>query len=88
MTKLCGYIQWSRYQNLSLVFPPTEEDQRYCLAVGDAKLYYNSYGLEELWKLSAYEFLNHLMEFSAILNKTAHFNHQPFFSKYFKMHFH
>lgn len=67
MIKVCGYIQWSRYQNLTLQFEPNALDQRYCLAVGDSKLYYNSYGLHELWKLAGYEFLNQLLEFIEIV---------------------
>ena len=58
------------------------------MAVGDAKLYYNSYGLSELWKLSAFEFLNQLIEFSSIVNGSLPFHKAEFFSKYFKVHFH
>jgi len=88
LAKICGYIQWARYDNLETTFKPSDEDQRYCLAVGDSKLYYNSYGLEELWKLSSYEFLSTLIEFTAIVRGQVPFSKAPFFSKYFRVHFH
>lgn len=88
LTKLCGYIQWARYENLETTYQASEEDQRHCLAVGDSKLYYNAYGLAELWKLSAYEFLNTLIEFTAIVKNNVPFSRAPFFSKYFRHHFH
>jgi hypothetical protein len=46
-----------------LKFEVPEPFERWCLAVGDSKLYYNAYGLPELWKIAGYEFLNQLMEF-------------------------
>jgi hypothetical protein len=60
-------MQWSRYQGLKLTFEPTESDEKFCLAVGDSKLYFNSYGHDELWKLGSYEFLHQIMEFIQIL---------------------
>ena len=71
MIKICGFIQWARYQNLSLVFTPDDLDENFCLAIGDSKLYYNAYGTEELWKLAGYEFLNQILEFISITNRSA-----------------
>lgn len=57
-------------------------------------MYYNAYGLEELWKLSGYEFLNQLIEFIEIQEgklgapNSTFFKQKPFWSKYFKLHFH
>lgn len=73
---------------MSLLFTPDSLDEKFCLAVGDAKLYYNAYGLPELWKLASYEFLNQILEFIKILKKEASFEDLPFWSKYFKLHFH
>ena len=53
---------------MSLKFSVSDEIERWCLAVGDSKLYYNAYGLEELWKIGGYEFLNQILEFIEIQN--------------------
>ena len=58
MKGVCGYLQWTHYENFTLKFEVTDEVERWCQAVGDSKLYYNAYGLEELWKIGSYEFLN------------------------------
>ena len=57
MNSVCSYIQWATLAGLDLKFSPTDEDLRYCMALGDSKLYTVSYGLDELWKVSAYNFL-------------------------------
>ena len=41
----------------------------YCLAMGDSKMYTVSYGLEELWKLSAYPFLSGLVSYAEQLQR-------------------
>jgi hypothetical protein len=51
---------------MTLKFPVSDDIERWCLAVGDSKLYYNAYGLEELWKIGGYEFLNQIIEFIKI----------------------
>eukprot|EP00347_Sterkiella_histriomuscorum_P023194 403335592 len=60
MVEVCGYMQWAELANLTLNFTPTASIDQYCLAMGDTKLYSVSYGLDELWKLGAFEFLNKL----------------------------
>jgi len=53
-----------------LKFTPLPKDDNYCLAFGDSKLYSVSYGLDELWKLGSFEFLNKLAYISnAIYNE-------------------
>lgn len=64
MVDICGYIQWAELANLDLKFKPTPFDDNYCLAFGDSKLYSVSYGIDELWKLGSYEFLNQLIDYS------------------------
>ncbi|CDW91251.1 histidine acid phosphatase family protein [Stylonychia lemnae] len=68
MVDICGYLQWAELANLSLTFKPKPEDDNYCLALGDSKLYSVSYGLDELWKLGSFEFLNKLVYISNALN--------------------
>lgn len=51
-------MHWANYEKLSLKFEVSDMVERWCQALGDSKLYYNAYGLEELWKLGGYEFLN------------------------------
>ena len=58
MKGICSYLHWANYEKLKLKFEVTEMVERWCQALGDSKLYYNAYGLEELWKLGGYEFLN------------------------------
>ena len=58
MKGICSYLQWANYEKLALKFEVPDLAERWCQAVGDSKLYYNAYGLEELWKLGAYEVLN------------------------------
>lgn len=88
MVKLCGFIQWSRYQNLELTFVPNEVDEQLCLAAGDGKLFFNSYGHREVWKLAGYEFLNQILEFIDVLESRAALSEQPFFNKHFSLHYH
>lgn len=64
MVDVCGYLEWAVLANLSLKFTPKLVDDDYCLAFGDSKLYSVSYGLDELWKLGAFEFLNKLVYIS------------------------
>lgn len=64
MIDICGYIQWAELANLDLKFKPKATDDNYCLAFGDSKLYSVSYGIDELWKLGSYEFLNKLIDYS------------------------
>lgn len=54
---MCGYIQWSSYDNLPLSFEYDDNLLRHCSAAGDAKLFFKSYGLPEPWMLGAFEFL-------------------------------
>eukprot|EP00347_Sterkiella_histriomuscorum_P016873 403351519 len=61
MVDVCGYIQWAQLANLTLNFTPTALVNQYCLALGDSKLYSVSYGLDQLWKLSAFQFLNKMV---------------------------
>lgn len=68
---MCSYLQWAEVANLTLKFNPTDEDNDYCLAFGDSKLYSVSYGLSELWKLGSYDFLNQLATYADQLKKTS-----------------
>ena len=93
MKGICSYLHWANYEKFKLRFEVPDLAERWCQALGDSKLYYNAYGLEELWKLGGYEFLNQILEFINILEgrikgTNTHFKMQPFWSKYFKPHFH
>ncbi len=57
LVSFCAYIQWATLAGLEIYFDATQMDLNYCMAMSDAKLYRVSYGLSELWKLGAYEFL-------------------------------
>lgn len=70
MVDICGYLQWAEIADLTLRFKPAENDDDYCLAYGDSKLYSVSYGLEELWKLGAFEFLNKLVYYGNAIKKS------------------
>ena len=60
MSKRCSYIEWAILAGLELKFKPSDLDMGYCMALGDYKMYALSYGLPEIWKLSAYNFLKQL----------------------------
>jgi len=40
-----------------LNFEYSEDDLKFCHAVGDSKLYFKSYGANETWILGSFEFL-------------------------------
>lgn len=69
MNSICSYIQWATLAGLELKFTPSENDLNYCSALGDSKQYTVSYGLDELWRTSAYQFLNKLREMSLTLEE-------------------
>lgn len=59
-----------------------------CFAASDTKLYFKSYGHPEPWRLGGFEFLKQLQEFADVVRLAAAFNHKPYWSKYFRLHFH
>ena len=67
MLSLCGYIEWSSYSSVELLFKPSDFDYRYCLAMGDAKLFTTSFGTEGLWQLSVVKFLEDIKRWAAIV---------------------
>ena len=71
MLALCGYIEWSSYSSVELKFTPTDFDYKYCLAMGDAKLFSNSFGTDIIWRLSAVQFLEDIRGWVSKLNSTA-----------------
>lgn len=71
MQSVCAYIQWATLANLTLRFTPSEDDMNVCMAMGDAQQYLVSYGLDEMWEVSSYEFLNKLIELTTSPNKYA-----------------
>ena len=68
MNDICGYLQWAQIAGLDLKFEVPDKTNQYCLAFGDSKLYSVSYGLDELWKLSSFEFLQQLQYLNSALN--------------------
>lgn len=60
----------------------TNEVYNYCAAVCDSKLYGVSYGVPELWKLGAFEFLTILAEFSQAVKGDS--SNMPIWKKYYK----
>ena len=77
MNSMCSYIQWAQINNITLKFTPTAEDNAYCLAFGDSKLYHVSYGLADLWKLSSTDFIKEVFHYGDMLRIQTSFN-KPF----------
>jgi hypothetical protein len=62
LREVCAYILWARGHNLTLNFTPSYDDEVSCAAIGDIDYYGISYGIPDLWRLGAYEFINQLYE--------------------------
>ena len=71
MLALCGYIEWSSYSSVELMFAPTPFDYQYCLAMGDAKLFTTSFGTAGLWQLSTVKFLEDVRAYAQKVNAGA-----------------
>ena len=61
MVKVGGYIQWAQLAGLELKFPITQYLINYTSAMSDTSLYSVSYGLQDLWRISAYDLLETLL---------------------------
>ena len=64
MLSYCGYLEWSSYSSVDLIFKPTSLDYKYCFAMGDTKQYTTSFGTDELWKISDVEFLKNIRDYA------------------------
>jgi hypothetical protein len=84
---VCAYLLWAKVDKLTLKFNVPDQAYDYCSAVGDGKLYGVSYGLDDLWKLGSFEFMEQLVEFVDVLYNGHKFHRKEIFAKYFKVHY-
>lgn len=71
MKSVGSYIQWADLAGLELKFPVTGYTLNYSAAMSDANLYTVSYGLEDLWRISAYDFLQKALSICFALSGNA-----------------
>eukprot|EP00347_Sterkiella_histriomuscorum_P003711 403363240 len=76
MDNVCGYVYWANYDHKNLSFEQTQEFLNLCQALGDSGQYSKLYGLNELWKLTSYDFMNKMLLFSRFATK--HHNYLKF----------
>lgn len=76
MKSVGSYIQWAKLAGLDLKFEVTDYVLNYTTAMSDANLYTVSYGLEDLWRISGYAFLQKALSISFTLMGNA-----PIFTK-------
>jgi hypothetical protein len=71
MKSVGSYIQWAQLAGLDLKFPVTEYTLNYTAAMSDANLYTVSYGVEDLWRISGYSFLQKALSICFALSGNA-----------------
>ena len=72
MQNACEYIEHASQNDLQLNFSYSAKDLQFCRAIGDySNLYPDTYGVDELWKLSSYNFTQQLRQIAGELSGLA-----------------
>ena len=84
MFKVADYLYWAKNSSLPLKFELNDDEMNWITAACDRKVWAHHWAhVDEKLPLVAYEFMQHLLEFSQVL-KGDDWKSKPFFNKYFK----
>lgn len=62
MGDYCSYIRYAKFNKIEMKFDFTELDDQHCQDLQNAKLYYISYGDDDLWRIGAKGFYDSLVK--------------------------
>lgn len=83
MFKVANYLYWAKVSGLNLKFDLTGDEMTWIEAANNTEVWTENWAHIDQPYLVAYEFMQHLLEFSQVL-KGDDWKSKPFFVKYFK----